>query len=362
MKSNPGSPPHRWLPQAALPCLAAVCLAASSGCTSVISSAYLREAWLDAVDHASDRGPDDDDATPATRSKRGDRAAEKDPGAGDHDDLATPSRSAAADVLAPASLDEACAEADRRLARSGGLSDAARAALVATLRNSPRQDWPVVIEEFTAVLATPPGEATAAADRESGPAAEPATATDAAPAAPVPEPAAIPAAGRVARPEPIAPLPPAAQDQSSVTAPGPDPAQADPPRSAFRVQNACFASRVRGWGAVDRFETATFQPGQELIVYFELDQPGSRQSADGHTTRIDTALCLVAADGSRLHEWTFEPLEETCPSQRRDYFARYLVTVPASLPPGPCRLEMVVSDTNTGRSAQTSLPLEIAAR
>ena len=44
MKSNPVSLRNVWLPLAAV-----VSIAASAGCTSVISSAYLREAWLDAV-------------------------------------------------------------------------------------------------------------------------------------------------------------------------------------------------------------------------------------------------------------------------------------------------------------------------
>jgi len=98
-----------------------------------------------------------------------------------------------------------------------------------------------------------------------------------------------------------------------------------------------------------------------LIVYFELDQLASRESADGHATRIDTVLRLVGEDGRRAHEWTFEPLEETCRGQRRDYFARYLVAVPTALPTGSYRLEVVVSDTIAGRTAHTSLPLEVTA-
>jgi hypothetical protein len=130
----------------------------------------------------------------------------------------------------------------------------------------------------------------------------------------------------------------------------------------FAIRNACFASRVRAWGVVDRFETSEFQPGQELIVYFELDKLASRESADGHTTRIETALKLVAADGRRVHEWAFEPLEETCGSHRHDYFARYLVALPASAPAGPCHLEMAVTDTVAGRTAHVSLPLDVAGR
>jgi len=356
-----------------LPLTAAVCITASSGCTSVISSAYLRDAWLDAVEHAAEPTPDESDGendSDAAQSKRrsgrnasnshGDEASSLDV----HGTAADPDRALSTDfdeastasAWSPGTLEEAMAEADQRLAQSGGLSGAARDTLIGMLKSTPRQDWPVVIEEFTAALAAAnPGTGLTAVDAAT-PTATPSPAAT--------ENAASPAASRDVAPptadaEPVAPLPPTTAHQTSAPEPDPKPASPEPALPVFTVQNACFASRVQGWGVVDRFQTATFSPGQELIVYFELDQLASRESADGHATRIDTVLRLVGEDGSRVHEWTFEPLEETCRGQRRDYFARYLVAVPTTLPTGSYRLEIVVSDTIAGRTAHTGLPLEV---
>ena len=334
MKITSVSPRNTWVLLAAL-----ACTSASSGCTSVISSAYLRETWLDAVEHASESRAD---------AKANDKAAAHDES--DVDDAEeTAALPAGRDVNAlpdtaawsPATLDEAVDEARRRLAKSGGLNDAARGTLIATLKSTPRQYWPVVVEEFTAVLAA----AQIANAPEASGAAE---ATDESPS--------------VAAAEPVAPMPPAESPRTAATEPDQPPAQPAPIQPVFAVQNACFTSRVRAWGVVDRFETAQFQPGQEVIVYFELDQLTSRESAEGHTTRIDTVLRLVDASGRRVHEWTFEPLEETCGSHRRDYFARYLVAVPPATPAGSCRLEVVVTDTIAGRTAQTSMPLDVGSR
>jgi hypothetical protein len=336
---------------------AMACIMASSGCTSVISSAYLREAWLDAVEHAAESRAD---------AKRNDKEAA--PDAGDAEDADTTAdgfavgdAKADSDVAAwsPATLEEAVDEAERRLAQSGGLNAAARGTLTAMLKSTPQQDWPVVVEEFASALA--------AAHVGSG--AEPvgvAAAKDASPIAPE-EGIATTATEReavilAAEAEPVAPMPPAESPQAAAPEPDQKATHPAPAQPVFAVQNACFASRVRAWGVVDRFETAQFQPGQELIVYFELDQLASRESADGHTTRIDTVLRLVDAGGRRLHEWTFEPLEETCGGHRRDYFARYLVALPPATPAGSCRLEVVVTDTIAGRTAQTGLPLEIVDR
>jgi len=353
MKSNPVSLTNTcWL----LAGLA--CVSASTGCTSVISSAYLREAWLDAVDHAAETRAEAKRGGKASAADASDSDAMEENFSPSTDGEATAATEAAAG--SPATLDEAVDEAKRRLAKSGGLNAAARGTLIATLKSTPRQDWPVVVEEFSAALAAahidggedPAGVADAIDDPPSDSVA---TVTSTATTADTNSEA--PAAATDA--EPVAPMPPAETARAAAPALDQQAAQSSPTKPAFAVQNACFASRVRAWGVVDRFETSQFQPGQELIVYFELDQLESRQSAEGHTTRIDTVLRLVDADGRRVHEWTFEPLEETCGSHRRDYFARYLVALPATTPAGSCRVEVVVTDTIAGRTAQASLPLEV---
>jgi len=350
--------PHRsarpWL--AAATCVAG-CVALTGGCSSVITSAYLREAWLDAVEHAADG----DDADDAPRSRR------RPPAPGDAATQDPPP--------APLSLAEAVAAAETRLADAGGLSDAARGTLITMLEATPPQDWPVVVEEFAAALAAGSGSA----DQPSPPPRD-----DVARDALTPPPASPPAPSEPPAPEPplvAASAPPAAEivaavagpvssAASSVTSSGTSAApaspttapDASPPPPALALVNACFASRVRAWGVVDRFESSRFRSGQQVILYFEIENLSSRQSADGHSTRVDTRLVLLAADGTRLHEWTFDPLEETCLSKRRDYFARYVLELPAGLPPGPCRLEVAAEDALAGGTAATTLPLEIVRR
>ncbi|MEI8366867.1 MAG: hypothetical protein WCJ31_00415 [Planctomycetia bacterium] len=127
------------------------------------------------------------------------------------------------------------------------------------------------------------------------------------------------------------------------------------------VSNACFATRVRGWGSVDRFPTAVFRPGQELIVYFELDRLQIRSVADGHTTGIDASFRLIDAGGERVGQWAFEPIVETCSAPRRDYFARYFIRIPEDAKPGRHRLEWSVTDTVAGASRQAHLDLDVVA-
>jgi hypothetical protein len=127
------------------------------------------------------------------------------------------------------------------------------------------------------------------------------------------------------------------------------------------VNNACFATRVRGWGNVERFPSTTFRPGQEVIVYFELDRLQIRSAADGHTTGIDSSFRLVDGSGQRVGQWAFEPIVETCAAPRRDYFARYFLRIPEDAKPGRHRLEWSVTDTVAGASRQAYLDLDVVA-
>ena len=133
-----------------------------------------------------------------------------------------------------------------------------------------------------------------------------------------------------------------------------------PPRpTGPAINNACFATRVRGWGNVERFPRTAFRPGQEVIVYFELDRLEIRSSPNGHTTGIDTAFRLLDGGGQRIGQWTFEPIVETCPSPRRDYFARYFLRIPEDAKPGQHRLEWLVTDTVAGATRQAHLDLDV---
>jgi len=334
-----------WSIRATCAAMIAAVVVTTSGCTSAISTAYLRDTLWDLPDHAAGEEPQVD----ATAD------AENLPAVEISDTVA------ADEERREAAIDEAVA----RLAKIGALDAAARATLIETLQRTQQEDWPVVVEAFASSLAAslPPPvteqpEADEPADAPVPVVAASHTAAkadlDEASIAPAPEPA-MPLAEPVVASSPVpavAPTP-VSDDQAQQVAAAPAPSLA--------VRNPCFATRVQAWGVVDRFQAARFRPGQEVIVYFELDNLSSGRSAAGHTTCIDASLALVAGDGTTVRDWSFEPIAETCAAQRRDYFARYVIRVPESAAAGVFRLDIDVVDTLAGTTARASLPLEIAA-
>lgn len=342
-----------------------------TGCTSVLTTASLRELVWKPPEHAA---AEDSAAAALADTTSGpeaeDAAAQSDAG------------------RRTAAIEEAVA----RLARLGRLDAATEATLVETLQRTQPEDWPVVVEAFAAALPPPePAQPQASAPQDAEPESakagsvpEAATSSSSNPTAPATPHAAArpmatgPTAVRTATPATpdaaeasasVPPTPPSAPEplDESTASSGPTSFPAGPraadsvaveSRPSLRLQNACFASRVRGWGDVERFAGQRFEAGQEVIVYFELDGLAATDTAAGCTTRIDTALALNGPDGERIHTWRFDPLEETCQQRRRDYFARYLVVLPANAS-GRCRLEVSVSDAVAAQSAGATLPLDI---
>jgi len=381
MTSTPASrrPVHRLQFLAAL-----ALLAGQAGCTSLINTAVLREALLDAVDNPFDDGPlndgplngaasagskgTDDQKDAAGKTVRSaskiaegiaaDVHADRTNGDGADRELGDPGsatrsggsgRPADSPEVRQQKLAAALDEAIGRLSNVGGLDEPAQAALLSTLESTSPDDWPAVIDAFTSSLAaaSPPAKPLAAV--EPGPTIPPGSAVDPGPNLPPAQ-----AGGLIFPIEPASSAVVVASALETLTL-----LPAGGPSQLLTVGNACFASRVRAWGAVDRFAADRFQPGQDVIVYFELENLTARASTAGHTTIIDTSLRLVDDGGRLVHEWSFDPIEETCHSRRRDYFARYLVRVPESTPAGRFRLEMAVTDVLAGRTAQTTLAMAV---
>lgn len=366
----------------------------SAGCSSVIS---MRDALRESVEqaaamtqlatlgdlepHASEIGPTDI----ASYDREG--VADE------------PTAAELADSLTddPAAVAAAIEQAISDLAAADSLDAASKAALIETLQLTPQADWPVVIEEFTATLTALRAAAPAATEETAG-LAEPTTVAAVTEPAVIDEPAEPPATEPAAPPEvataetsPVeasTPADPVSTNDQPAEAPAPanpavtvsaeapeensavatadasqsatTPAESTP-ASGLSIDRPCLARQVRGWGQVDRFDPADLHPGGEVIAYFELSGLQSRPTAAGVTTSIDTTLRLEDGQGNRLAGWSFPPVTETCTAQRRDYFARYLLDLPADLPAGEHRLILAVTDLQAGSTAETSIALPVTA-
>jgi hypothetical protein len=336
------------------PACGVLLVCSTAGCTSAISTAYLRDTFWESADHAAE--PTSPDDTDDMQSAVADDTAS--------DGLAPDEAGEIDEERRAAAIDEAV----QRLAKLGDLDEATQTTLMETLQRTQQEDWPVVVEAFATSLEASGDSSRAAAEavveRASAsvrPAShvvakadldETATRTSLPPAEPV-------AAAVTAAPAPPEPMPVNVESEATTVPIAPETVVPVEPVPSLAVRNACFASRVQAWGVVDRFVESQFRPGQELIVYFELDNLSAGESPAGHTTCIDATLTLVDGDGRTVHDWSFEPIAETCRAKRHDYFARYVIRIPESVQAGDCRIDVAVVDTLAGTTARASLPLGI---
>ena len=290
------------------------------------------------------------------------------------------------------------------LSEKNSLDTASKAALVETLEMTPQADWPVVIEEFTATLNALRTTETAPAlyldtteivlntedSISSLPAIDeedtrvtalqvPVETMQHAPSEITSETieeeidstydsvAIISSPMRSSFQEPDAeaqsnqPLSTESPKVSQIDFPVDDSADASPTQQTpLTIHRPCIAQKVLGWGMVEAFPQNELCAGSEVIVYFELTGIESYKSNEGFETSVETALRLNDATGKRLHSWSFPPLVEVCASVRRDYFARFFVELPSTLPPGDHQLILTVTDSHAGTTAETMLPFAIA--
>ena len=293
------------------------------------------------------------------------------------------------------------------LSQTGVLNAASKAALVETLEMTPEADWPIVIEEFTTTLNTLRVTETApalytdtstdapeikrpGADDPSSISAYPANPEEVATSEVTPDTFTVSSLDTVSsaigdiennydseavassssQPPPAELFAETKSDQTTGTETSPsseigitDDTLSDSlqeQQNSLVIQRPCIAQKVLGWGMVEAFPQNKIFPGSEVIVYFELTGIESKNLDQGFETSIETTLRIDDEAGKRLHSWSFPPLVEVCASIRRDYFARFFVSLPSTLPPGDHQLVLTVTDSHAGTTAETVLPFGIA--
>jgi hypothetical protein len=135
----------------------------------------------------------------------------------------------------------------------------------------------------------------------------------------------------------------------------------------LRVRNLAFCTKVSGFGDFREFESYTFPPGQQVLLYVEIEDFAVEQVESVTTTRSRSAFSTRQATHEVAGEVTYKtelharyeildenqrrvatkvlPVDrETCRNHRQDYYIPYLIYLPTDIQPGHYKLELVVED------------------
>ena len=129
--------------------------------------------------------------------------------------------------------------------------------------------------------------------------------------------------------------------------------------SDLDVKQMTFCTDVHGFGQYQAFDSAEFKPEQKVLLYFEVDNFVSSKSKKGYETRLKGRYSIYNADGDRVANREYPSSHETCRNYRRDYFVRYMMSIPAHLEPGQYMLELTVEDEIAKKFGQGVISFDV---
>ena len=131
--------------------------------------------------------------------------------------------------------------------------------------------------------------------------------------------------------------------------------------SPLVVQNLAFITDVQSYGAFTPFEKYEFTPGQKVLLYAEVENYKTKESAKGHHTALRSSYQIFDSGGRRVAYHEFDTKEEHCRNRRRDFFVGYQFFLPERIYPGEHVLELTVEDLNGGKIGQSTIRFTVVA-
>lgn len=132
--------------------------------------------------------------------------------------------------------------------------------------------------------------------------------------------------------------------------------------ATLQIRNLSFVDSVDGFGAYSPRKRAAFRPGQKATVYAEIDNFASTSTEAGYQTTLGTSYQVLDSTGRRIDGKQFPDVEDVCRNRRRDFHMQYQFSLPAKIDPGAYELELTITDHNSGKIAQATIPFEIAGQ
>jgi len=125
------------------------------------------------------------------------------------------------------------------------------------------------------------------------------------------------------------------------------------------VRNLAFATEIELFGRYKPFEKYEFLPGQEVLLYAELENFETRETPRGFHTATRSSYQIFDSSGRRVAEHEFSPSEEYSPTARRDYFIGHQFTLPRQIFPGKHVLQLTVADLNSQKIGQSLIEFTV---
>jgi hypothetical protein len=128
------------------------------------------------------------------------------------------------------------------------------------------------------------------------------------------------------------------------------------------VRNLAFCTDVHSYGVLKRIEPAQFKPGQQLLVYAEVENFKSEETAEGFHTSLEASYQILDGQGKRVAHDDLPHSEEDCQNRRRDFFLHYFITLPKTIYEGTYTLDLTIEDKLARKIGQSTIEFSVKER
>ena len=134
------------------------------------------------------------------------------------------------------------------------------------------------------------------------------------------------------------------------------------PLSQLAIRRMMLCDRIDGFGSVVEFPTSTFEPGQRILVYAELQNFQSELTAEGKYRSEFAAFLEFMREGDDeiVDSIRVAQIEDLCDVERTDYFQSFELTLPAL--EGKYLMRIRLRDQLSLQTAESQLEFTVQSR
>lgn len=124
----------------------------------------------------------------------------------------------------------------------------------------------------------------------------------------------------------------------------------------LQIRHVAFCRQILYFGNYEKLPRNEFSPGQEALLYAEIDHFKSQPTAEGqYRTLLRSTIEILSPSGELRKQIEFPATEDLCSTYRRDYFHNYQFRIPERMPLGPHVVKLTVIDELSGKMNSYSL-------
>ncbi|MFU7560963.1 hypothetical protein ACMFWY_19935 [Roseiconus sp. JC912] len=128
---------------------------------------------------------------------------------------------------------------------------------------------------------------------------------------------------------------------------------------SLELRHLEFCTEIESYGQVKPFEGNRFAPGQQVILYCEVENFSVVDQGGLFQTSLEGSYEIFDASGNKVVSQLLPTDQQRSRNRLRDYFVAYQMNLPDQLRKGTYRLQLTLEDALGKKVGQANIPFEI---